>query len=337
MLIAPLDVQTAYVVRERGPAEITPASLRGGRDSGRDTLANAGRTTGAVGTRGANGGTEIVGRSPSLSTGILGALGEINASSLNRLDPLTGEPMEVDPVTGEPVPADPLSMALTDAPPANLDDTAANATVSPAPDGGGDRTAENGAGDIDNPNALTPEEQAEVRRLQAIDRQVRAHEAAHKAAGAGVTGPATFTYVTGPDGRQYAVAGEVQITVTASPTNPEQAVEQLEQVKRAALAPADPSPADRAAAAAADAALTRAEAEVREQEQAEAAEQADRRAARQATDGLTSSTDGGLDASPFAAAINAYGQANQLLGNATTPFGDPRGVTEPRAVFSLVA
>ncbi len=334
MMIAPLDVQTAYAVRERGPADVNPASLRAGRDAGQDPLGTARRTAGAAGGRDGGGGVEFVGRSPSLSTGILGTLGEIGASSLNRLDPLTGEPMEVDPITGDPMPADPLSVALADSAAEDTGATAADAPAASAPDGGGGGTA-GGAG---NPNDLTPEEQAEVRRLQAIDRQVRAHEAAHKAAGAGVTGPATFTYVTGPDGRQYAVAGEVQIHVTASPSNPEQAVEQLEQVRRAALAPADPSPADRAVAAAADAALTRAEAEVREQEQAEAAEQASRRERRQATDGDADSETAQAGAVlPFAEAATAYGQASRLLGGGGTPFVDPTGVTEPRTAFSLVA
>ncbi|MBB4265350.1 putative metalloprotease CJM1_0395 family protein [Roseospira visakhapatnamensis] len=328
MLIAPLDVQTTYVVRERGPAGVNPASLRSGRDPGQGDLAAVRRAASATLSQTTGRGVEIAGRSPSLSTGIIGTLGEIGGASLNRLDPLTGEPIEVDPLTGEPMPADPLSALLSG------DQAGGGAgTASDTGDGAG---GDGGATAVGSPTDLTPEELAEVRRLQAIDRQVRAHEAAHKAAGAGVTGPATFTYVTGPDGRQYAVAGEVAITVNASPANPEQAVEQLEQVKRAALAPADPSPADRAAAAAADAALTQAEAEVRVQNRAEARDQAQRRAERQGAEaaaGLTESPPplfGAPETSVLGEIVSA-GAAQAFATNpvATAPDGGRPGSNGP--------
>jgi len=65
---------------------------------------------------------------------------------------------------------------------------------------------------------LSPEEQQEVNRLKAIDRKVRAHEQAHMAAGAGVTGGANYQLTRGPDGRQYAVGGEVTINLSAAQT-----------------------------------------------------------------------------------------------------------------------
>ena len=59
---------------------------------------------------------------------------------------------------------------------------------------------------------LTREETAEVRELQARDREVRAHEEAHKAAAGHLAlGGPTYEYERGPDGREYAVGGEVQI------------------------------------------------------------------------------------------------------------------------------
>ena len=65
-------------------------------------------------------------------------------------------------------------------------------------------------------NELTAEQQREVERLATEDRRVRAHEQSHvAAAGPYATGGPTFEYVTGPDGRQYAVAGEVQDQDTA--------------------------------------------------------------------------------------------------------------------------
>lgn len=95
---------------------------------------------------------------------------------------------------------------------------------------------------------LTPEQQQEVNRLKAIDRKVRAHEQAHMAAGAGVTGGASFQFTRGPDGRQYAVGGEVRINVSSGQT-PESTIERARIIQAAALAPADPSSQDRAVAA----------------------------------------------------------------------------------------
>lgn len=96
--------------------------------------------------------------------------------------------------------------------------------------------------------SLSPEQQQEVNRLRAIDRKVRAHEQAHMAAGAGVTGGASLQFTRGPDGRQYAVGGEVRINVSSGQT-PEATIERARMIQAAALAPADPSPQDRAVAA----------------------------------------------------------------------------------------
>ncbi|MBU1236423.1 MAG: hypothetical protein KJ634_10475 [Gammaproteobacteria bacterium] len=91
---------------------------------------------------------------------------------------------------------------------------------------------------------LSPEQQREVARLREIDRKVRAHEAAHMAAGGGlVTGGATYTYAYGPDGKAYAVAGEVGID-TSGEAEPEANISKGQRIQAAALAPADPSPQD---------------------------------------------------------------------------------------------
>ncbi len=96
---------------------------------------------------------------------------------------------------------------------------------------------------------LTPEQQAEIEKLQKIDREVRLHEMAHLAAGAGmVTSGASYTYKRGPDGQNYAVAGEVSIDTSPGRT-PEETVARAERIQAAALAPADPSPQDRSVAA----------------------------------------------------------------------------------------
>ncbi len=91
-----------------------------------------------------------------------------------------------------------------------------------------------------------------VQELKNIDRTVRAHEAAHMAAGAGMTSGATFTYQRGPDGGNYAVGGEVRINSSGART-PEEAIHKARKIRAAALAPADPSGQDRAVAAAATA------------------------------------------------------------------------------------
>lgn len=96
---------------------------------------------------------------------------------------------------------------------------------------------------------LSDAEQAEIHNLKARDAQVRQHEKAHLAASAGVdVSKAAFTYQRGPDGVQYAVGGDVRIDTSPGRT-PEDSLARGEMIIDIALAPADPSPADRSAAA----------------------------------------------------------------------------------------
>ncbi|RGP54627.1 hypothetical protein ASB58_12210 [Pseudomonas abyssi] len=92
-------------------------------------------------------------------------------------------------------------------------------------------------------------EQQEIAELAARDREVRAHEQAHVAVGGQYAGTASYTYERGPDGRQYAVGGEVPISTSPVAGDPQATIDKMEQVRRAALAPAEPSSADRAIAA----------------------------------------------------------------------------------------
>ncbi|MCU7932146.1 MAG: hypothetical protein KZQ90_15190 [Candidatus Thiodiazotropha sp. (ex Codakia rugifera)] len=120
-------------------------------------------------------------------------------------------------------------------------------------------------------NPLTPEEQAQVRELQKVDREVRAHEAAHRAAAGGLASGGSYTYQTGPDGRNYAVGGEVSISASSTGT-PREKLQQAETIRRAALAPADPSSQDRQVAAQAAATAAQARIEIsaaKHQEQTE--------------------------------------------------------------------
>lgn len=90
---------------------------------------------------------------------------------------------------------------------------------------------------------LTIQQVQQVRELQSIDRNVKAHEAAHQAAGGGLAGAASFSYTRGPDNRMYATAGEVPIRMQKGRT-PEETIANARQVVAAAMAPADPSPQD---------------------------------------------------------------------------------------------
>jgi len=98
--------------------------------------------------------------------------------------------------------------------------------------------------DTDSSEELTEEEQAQVDELQKRDQEVRQHEQAHLAAGGTlVNGGAQFDFQTGPDGKQYAIGGHVNID--SSPENtPQATIAKAQQIQRAALAPADPSSQD---------------------------------------------------------------------------------------------
>ena len=90
-----------------------------------------------------------------------------------------------------------------------------------------------------------------ITKLKEIDSHVKAHESAHKSVGGSFAGSASYKYVIGPDGKRYAVAGEVPILVKKGKT-PQETIKNMEIVKAAALAPSDPSPQDLKVAAIAE-------------------------------------------------------------------------------------
>jgi hypothetical protein len=110
-----------------------------------------------------------------------------------------------------------------------------------------------------------------VRELEQQDVATRARGYAHAAAVGSVGSAPTFTYQVGPDGRLYAVAGEVQIDTSAVPGDPEATLRKAQQIERAAFAPGDPSPEDRRAAVMAMALATRARQELARQQAEDAA------------------------------------------------------------------
>ncbi len=111
--------------------------------------------------------------------------------------------------------------------------------------------------------SLTTAEQRLVEELRARDREVRAHERTHLAAAGGFAqGGPSYTYQVGPDGRRYAVGGEVPIDISEVPGNPRATMQKAMTIRRAALAPAQPSGADRAVAARATQMVLKAQQEV---------------------------------------------------------------------------
>ena len=141
-------------------------------------------------------------------------------------------------------------------------------------------------------------DQRMVNLLRSRDREVRSHEAAHASAGGNlvVSGP-SYTYQKGPDGRSYAIGGEVQLDVSAVANDPEATLKKSAQIRRAALAPADPSSQDLRVAANANQLASRARVDIAVQRREEAQleeEQAKLEAAqnnKEATDKAASNSD----------------------------------------------
>ncbi len=96
---------------------------------------------------------------------------------------------------------------------------------------------------------LDEEALREVEQMRRRDKEVRVHEQAHKAVGGELAGAIHLDLKTGPDGNRYAVSGHVSIDLSEVAGDPSKTVRKMERVQRAALAPADPSSADRQAAA----------------------------------------------------------------------------------------
>lgn len=109
--------------------------------------------------------------------------------------------------------------------------------------------------------STTSQEQQQIFKLQQAEKDVIAHEMAHKAAGGAVTGPASYEHTEGPDGKHYVTAGEVQVNAPAGSTE-EETLKILETVRRAALAPAQPSPQDLRVAASASAQIEQTKAQL---------------------------------------------------------------------------
>ena len=88
-------------------------------------------------------------------------------------------------------------------------------------------------------------EKVEIQKLKHEDQRVKAHENAHKvAAGNLATSGPNYKYKIGPDGNKYAISGEVKINTSKVENDPEATIKKAQKIRKAALAPRDPSPQD---------------------------------------------------------------------------------------------
>lgn len=80
-----------------------------------------------------------------------------------------------------------------------------------------------------------------VGELKKRDQEVRSHESAHASVGGAFTGSPSFTYEQGPDGKRYAVGGEVSVDLSTIKGDPRATIAKMQKVHAAALAPVHPS------------------------------------------------------------------------------------------------
>jgi len=119
--------------------------------------------------------------------------------------------------------------------------------------------------------ASKPASESDLKALSELkqrDTEVRAHEAAHLAAAGGIaTSGASFEYQKGSDGVQYAVGGEVHIDTSPVSGDPAATLQKADIIRRAAMAPAQPSGQDMQVAASATAMAAQAQAELLQKNQ----------------------------------------------------------------------
>lgn len=87
-------------------------------------------------------------------------------------------------------------------------------------------------------------QQRQIAVLSERDLEVRKHEQAHQTAGGEHAGSPTYDYAQGPDGKRYATGGEVAIDIGVIQGDPAATIAKMQQVRAAALAPAEPSSQD---------------------------------------------------------------------------------------------
>ena len=192
-----------------------------------------------------------------------------NSLTLNTHDPLNTAGKNQPAVTGTILPSSLSSSEMLQASPVTKPVSPSGAGASIDPYTEEHQLSRDQRSESNRSSQIAPEieEQQLIRELAARDQEVRQHELSHAAAGGKYAGAPTFDYERGPDGRLYAVGGEVSIDTSPIPNDPEATLEKAEVILRAALAVADPSPQDRAIAARAAAMASEARAELAQQNQ----------------------------------------------------------------------
>lgn len=112
----------------------------------------------------------------------------------------------------------------------------------------------------------------QVAALQIRDQEVKSHELAHKSVGGQFAGAISLSFQTGPDGRRYAVGGEVPIDVSPVNGDPQATIAKMNTVRAAATAPIDPSAQDQRVAAVASSILSQARSDLVQKNREEAVE-----------------------------------------------------------------
>lgn len=130
-----------------------------------------------------------------------------------------------------------------------------------------DDAAESVQGQDTSPSAQksSTEDYAEkqiILSLESRDKEVRNHERAHAAVGGAYTGAPSYAFEIGPNGKKYAVEGEVSVDVTPVAGDPKETIAKMKKVQAAALAPANPSAQDIRVAASASSIIVEAQAEL---------------------------------------------------------------------------
>lgn len=92
-------------------------------------------------------------------------------------------------------------------------------------------------------NNLSSEDLKLIDELKTREQEVITHENLHKRVGGQYAQAPQYSYTRGPDGKSYVTDGSVSISLSEE-KNPEDTIKKMDQVKKAALAPAKPSSAD---------------------------------------------------------------------------------------------
>jgi hypothetical protein len=168
--------------REYGPAAVDGASARTARDGSQNQGAAGARRLANGAAIQQAGAIRIAGQLPSLSTEVIGALGQFDSDGRYGIDPLTNESFA-------PPPPQPPPDGVLDA-----DSELGSPIRGGAPGPGSDE--------------LTVQDEVEIQRLQTLEVQAR-----QQAAEAGVGDTVVMQYEVGPDGRLYAVAVRVNASL----------------------------------------------------------------------------------------------------------------------------